>query len=77
MSTATADDDLVLAPTHELPESRGRRIGSGTFLIVLGVLVAVFLGLTLDSGATAHLRLGATTPHTCRRSCCRASSPTC
>jgi simple sugar transport system permease protein len=59
MTTATADEDLVVTPTQALPESRGRRIGSGSFLIVLGALVAVFLGLTLDSSATAHQRLGA------------------
>jgi general nucleoside transport system permease protein len=59
MSTATVDDELVITPSHELPETRSRRLGTGLFLVVLGVLVAVFLGLTLHGGATAHLRLGA------------------
>jgi ABC-type uncharacterized transport system permease subunit len=57
--TATADHELVLSPTHELPETMRRRLVSGAFLLVLGVLVAVFLGLSVHTGHDARLRLGA------------------
>ena len=59
MSTATMGDELVITRTKEVPESLRRRIASGVFLVVLGVLVAIFLGLTLPSGHDARLRLGA------------------
>jgi ABC-type uncharacterized transport system permease subunit len=59
MSSATVDEELVLAPATEAPETMRRRVVSGTVLIVLGLLVVLFLGLKLGSGHTAHLRLGA------------------
>jgi simple sugar transport system permease protein len=59
--SAPATDEVVVLEVVERPLTTGRRVSLGVVLVLLGAVSVKYLGLAIDSGSKAHLKLGPAT----------------